>query len=123
EASGASGQNWLFFGDRSFHNDFLYQTEWLDWRKRGLLHRIDVAFSRDGAPAAPKTYVQHRMHEHGRELFEWLQNGAHLYLCGDAQSMAPDVDQALHRIVERHGSLSSDEAAEYVLDLQRQRRY
>lgn len=120
ESLGARGANWLFFGDRNFHYDFLYQTEWLQWRKSGLLNRIDVAFSRD---AERKQYVQHRMLEQGKELFAWLQEGAHLYVCGDAQSMAPDVDRALHQIIERHGALSSQQAAEQVLDLQRQRRY
>ncbi|AMN47641.1 sulfite reductase (NADPH) flavoprotein alpha-component [Steroidobacter denitrificans] len=120
EALGAQGANWLFFGDRNFHYDFLYQTEWLQWRKNGLLNRIDVAFSRDNER---KQYVQHRMLEQGKELFAWLQEGAHLYVCGDAQSMAPDVDRVLHQIIEHHGALSSDQAVEQVLDLQRQRRY
>lgn len=120
EATGASGRNWLFFGDRSFHTDFLYQAEWLEWRKRGLLQRIDVAFSRDGAQ---KVYVQQRMREQGRELYAWLQEGAHVYVCGDASAMAPDVDRALHEIIAQHGDLSAEQAAEYVLQLQRERRY
>jgi sulfite reductase (NADPH) flavoprotein alpha-component len=120
EAVGAKGRNWLFFGDRSFHNDFLYQTDWLDWRRRGVLHRMDVAFSRDGAQ---KVYVQHRMLEQGQELYAWLEAGAHLYVCGDAEFMAPDVDAALRQVVQRHGGLSEERADEYVLELQRQRRY
>jgi sulfite reductase (NADPH) flavoprotein alpha-component len=119
EAIGASGRNWLFFGDRSFHADFLYQTEWLDWRKRGLL-RIDVAFSRD---TSQKVYVQHRMREQGAELFAWLQAGAHIYVCGDAQFMAPDVERALLEVIQQHGGQSSEQAAEYLLQLQRERRY
>ena len=120
EASGATGRNWLFFGDRSFQTDFLYQAEWLEWRKRGLLQRIDVAFSRD---STPKTYVQHRMREQGRDLYAWLQEGAHLYVCGDAGSMAPDVDRALREVIAQHGALSTDQVDEYVLQLQRERRY
>ncbi|MGH8327392.1 MAG: diflavin oxidoreductase, partial [Steroidobacteraceae bacterium] len=118
--TGASGSNWLFFGDRTFEWDFLYQAEWLDARKRGLLTRMDVAFSRD---QPEKIYVQDRMLEHGAELWRWLQDGASIYVCGDAQHMAPDVHQALLRIVAEHGSRSSEAAAEYVLELQQQRRY
>lgn len=120
EASGAKGRNWLFFGDRSFSADFLYQSEWLDWRKRGVLQRIDVAFSRD---SAEKIYVQQRMREHGSELFAWLEDGASLYVCGDAQRMAPDVHQALLGIIEQHGNQSPEQAAEYLVQLQRERRY
>ena len=119
-AVGASGRNWLFFGDRSFETDFLYQAEWLDWRKRGLLANMDVAFSRD---QPSKRYVQHRMIERGAELWRWLEDGAYLYVCGDAERMAPDVHRALIGIVERHGGRSLEDAREYVLDLQRERRY
>lgn len=117
---GAAGRNWLFFGDRSFEHDFLYQAEWLDLRKRGLLTRMDVAFSRD---QEAKVYVQHRMLEHGSELWRWMEEGAYLYVCGDAQHMAPDVHGALLRIVAEHGALGEEEAAEYMLGLQQQRRY
>jgi sulfite reductase (NADPH) flavoprotein alpha-component len=120
ESVGATGRNWLFFGDRSLRSDFLYQTEWLEWRKRGLLHRLDVAFSRDGAR---KVYVQHRMREHGRTLFAWLEGGAHLYVCGDAQFMAPDVEHALLEVLQEHGGMTAERASEYLLDLQRERRY
>ena len=120
EAGGARGRNWLFFGDRSFSADFLYQAEWLEWRKRGVLHRIDVAFSRD---SQQKIYVQHRMREHGRELFKWLEDGASLYVCGDAQRMAPDVHQALLAIIGEHGNQTPEQAAEYLVQLQRERRY
>jgi sulfite reductase (NADPH) flavoprotein alpha-component len=119
EAIGAGGRNWLFFGDRSFHCDFLYQTEWLAWRKRGLL-RIDVAFSRD---TPQKIYVQQRMQQQGADLYSWLQSGAHIYVCGDAQFMAPDVERALLEIIQTHGAVSRDQAAEYLLQLQRERRY
>ncbi|HEX7117053.1 MAG TPA: assimilatory sulfite reductase (NADPH) flavoprotein subunit [Steroidobacter sp.] len=119
EAVGARGRNWLFFGDRSFRHDFLYQTEWLAWRKKGLL-RLDVAFSRD---TDRKIYVQHRLQEHGAEIYSWLENGAHLYVCGDAQHMAPDVERTLLGMIEQHGARSRELAAEYLLELQRSRRY
>lgn len=119
EATHARGRNWLFFGDRSFHADFLYQTEWLAWRKRGLL-RIDVAFSRD---TAEKVYVQHRMLEHGAELISWLDDGAHIYVCGDAERMAPDVERTLLEIISRHRGVTAERASEYLLALQRSRRY
>jgi sulfite reductase (NADPH) flavoprotein alpha-component len=120
EATGASGRNWLFFGDRCFETDFLYQAEWLAWRKNGLLQRLDVAFSRD---QPEKIYVQHRMREHGAELWAWLEEGAHVYVCGDAKRMAPDVHAALREIVGRHGGYDEDRAEEYLTDLQRKRRY
>lgn len=118
--TGASGLNWLFFGDRSFEWDFLYQAEWLDWRKRGLLTRMDVAFSRD---QDEKIYVQRRMRERGAEIWGWLEDGAYLYVCGDAQHMAPDVHATLLEIIATHGARSPEEAADYILQLQQQRRY
>ncbi len=120
EQTGATGHNWLFFGDRTFERDFLYQSEWLEWRKRGLLTRMDVAFSRD---QDSKVYVQHRMLERGAELWRWLEDGALVYVCGDAQQMAPDVHRALLEIVATHGARSEEDAAEYLLELQQARRY
>ncbi|ADE14448.1 sulfite reductase (NADPH) flavoprotein, alpha chain [Nitrosococcus halophilus Nc 4] len=120
EVTEASGRNWLFFGDRHFHTDFLYQREWLDYRKNGLLTRIDVAFSRD---EEKKTYVQHRMLENSRELYAWLEEGAYFYVCGDAEYMAPDVHEALLSIVEKESRVSREKAVEYVRDLQQSRRY
>lgn len=120
EALGARGKNWLLFGDRTLRDDFLYQTEWLDWRRRGALHRLDVAFSRDGNE---KIYVQHRIREHGATLYQWLQEGAHVYLCGDAQQMAPDVDTAIRHVVRSEGAMSDDQVEEFMLTLQRERRY
>lgn len=120
EALGARGRNWLFFGDRSFRSDFLYQLEWLDWRKRGLLTRIDVAFSRD---QTEKLYVQQRILEQGAQLWRWIEEGAHLYVCGDAQRMAPDVHGALLEVARRYGGRSAEQAGEYLLELQRERRY
>jgi hypothetical protein len=120
EAAGAKGRNWLFFGDRNFNTDFLYQREWLEHRKNGLLTRIDVAFSRD---TAEKVYVQHRMRENRRELYAWLQEGAHFYVCGDAQRMAPDVHEALIEVVAQESGRGHEHAVEYVNELQAAKRY
>lgn len=119
-AVGPAGRNWLIFGDRSFETDFLYQAEWLDWRKRRVLTQLDVVFSRD---QAEKTYVQHRIGERGAQLWRWIEEGAHLYVCGDAERMAPDVHEALIAVIARHGARSADNAREFLLDLQRTRRY
>ncbi|HET7176984.1 MAG TPA: hypothetical protein VFK21_13390, partial [Gammaproteobacteria bacterium] len=118
--TGARGRNWLFFGERHFRSQFLYQTEWLEALKGGQLHRLDLAFSRD---QAEKTYVQHRLAERGRELFGWLEGGAHLYVCGDASRMAKDVHAALLDIVEQHGGRDREQAQEYLAELQQQGRY
>lgn len=120
EASGAGGRNWLFFGDRHFHTDFLYQTEWQAWHKSGLLTRLDVAFSRD---QAQKVYVQQRLRERAAEVYAWLQDGAHVYVCGDATAMAVDVHAALRDIVAAEGKLDADAAEEYLRELSRSRRY
>lgn len=120
EEQGATGGNWLFFGNPHFRTDFLYQTEWQRWLADGVLSRIDLAFSRD---QADKVYVQHRMREHGAELYRWLQDGAHLYVCGDANRMAKDVEAALEDIVAEHGGLEADGAREYINALQRDKRY
>lgn len=117
---GASGRNWLLFGNPHFASDFLYQTEWQTALKDGSLHRLDVAFSRD---TTQKVYVQQRLREHGRELFDWLENGAHLYVCGDATHMAKDVHAALIDVVATHGARNVEAAAEYVAELLRQGRY
>jgi sulfite reductase (NADPH) flavoprotein alpha-component len=119
-ADGAPGRNWLFFGARHRESDFLYQVEWLNAVKKKQLHRLEVAFSRD---QGHKIYVQDRLREQGAELFAWLESGAHLYVCGDAQRMAPDVEAALVEIIARHGKRSADSAREYVADLLAQRRY
>jgi sulfite reductase (NADPH) flavoprotein alpha-component len=120
QTTGASGKNWLFFGEQRAACDFFYQDEFSSFRKSGLLNRFDTAFSRD---QAHKIYVQHRMLEHGREVFEWLEAGAHFFVCGDAARMAKDVDLALHQIIEREGGKTSEQAAEYIEDLRRQKRY
>lgn len=124
EARGAGGRSWLFFGERNFRTDFLYQTEWQSLLKDGVLSRMDVAFSRDRhASADGKVYVQQRMKEHARDLFAWLEEGAHLYVCGDANRLAPDVHQALAAIVAAQGGLGPDATQDYLQRLQRDRRY
>lgn len=120
EATGATGRNWLFFGGRSLYHDFLYQLEWQQALKRKSLHRVDVAFSRD---QAEKIYVQHRIKQAGKELFAWLQNGAYLYVCGDASSMAPDVHAALLDVAREQGGLDADDAQSWVADLTADGRY
>ncbi len=120
QASAASGRNWLFFGNRHFRHDFLYQVEWQEALRSGALDRLDLAFSRDGAR---KTYVQHRLLEHGRELHAWLREGAHIYVCGDSANMARDVHEALLQIVASHGGLSADEARAWLGELLQQGRY
>jgi sulfite reductase (NADPH) flavoprotein alpha-component len=120
EAVGATGDNWLFFGDQHFRTDFLYQREWQRYLKNSVLNRIDVAFSRDGRS---KTYVQHRMLERSRDLYAWLQDGAHLYVCGDADHMARDVHATLTGIVQSEAGCSAEAATEYVRNLQREKRY
>ncbi|MDA8108897.1 MAG: flavodoxin domain-containing protein [Betaproteobacteria bacterium] len=120
EARGARGKAWLVFGERNFRSDFLYQSEWLEYRKRGLLTRIDVAFSRD---QAAKEYVQHRLLENGRELYRWIEDGAHLYVCGDAARMAPDVEVALARLVAEARGVDREEASAYLQALAEQGRY
>ncbi|MFC5569684.1 assimilatory sulfite reductase (NADPH) flavoprotein subunit [Lysobacter yangpyeongensis] len=119
-AISASGRNWLFFGNPHARSDFLYQLEWQDALKRGVLHRLDLAFSRD---QAHKVYVQDRLREHGAEVFAWLEGGAHLYVCGDATRMARDVHATLLDIIATHGGKSSEDAADYLNELQAQGRY
>ncbi len=120
EARGARGDHWLFFGDRNFATDFLYQTEWARYRKSRLLTRHDVAFSRD---QQNKVYVQDRLRERGAELFRWLERGAHLYVCGDAAHMAPDVHQALLEVVEQGLGAGRPQAEAYLEELKQSQRY
>lgn len=120
EVRDASGENWLFFGDRTFTQDFLYQTEWQKYLKDGVLNRLDVAFSRD---QAEKVYVQHKLLEHAQTLWQWLESGAYIYVCGDAEHMAKDVHQTFVEIVQTQGSLSQEEAQEYMNELRRNKRY
>lgn len=120
EARGASGKNWLFFGERNFRTDFLYQTDWQAWQKKGMLHEFDFAFSRDGSE---KIYVQHRMQERARTLYAWLDEGAHIYLCGDAASLAPDVHGALVGIVAHERRSDRDAAENFIRTLKSERRF
>ena len=108
---GHTGRNWLFFGDQHAKTDFLYGNEFSDAQKAGHLHKLSTAFSRD---QADKIYVQHRMEEEGAELWQWLQNGAYFYVCGDAKRMAKDVHAALIKIAGRHGGKTPEQAEEWV---------
>jgi len=119
-ARGDRGRNWLIFGDQHYLYDFLYQLEWQDHLKSGALSRLDVAFSRD---QPEKVYVQQRLVEHGAELFAWLEEGGHFYVCGDATRMAADVHEALVGIVAKHGGKSREEAECHVEDLKKSGRY
>ncbi|GAA2231009.1 sulfite reductase flavoprotein subunit alpha [Herbiconiux moechotypicola] len=119
EARGGSGRNWLFFGDQHRDSDFIYEQELGAWSASGVLTRLDLAFSRD---QAEKVYVQTRMREHGRELYDWLEQGASVYVCGDASRMAKDVDRALHDVIAEHGG-GAARAEEYVAGLKRAKRY
>ncbi len=118
--TGARGRNWLFFGNRHITSEFLYQLEWQAALRDGSLHRLDLAFSRDGAS---KIYVQQRMREQGRELYAWLQEGAHIYVCGDANHMAKDVHAALIDVAIAHGGQSPEQAKEWLGELLQQGRY
>jgi sulfite reductase (NADPH) flavoprotein alpha-component len=118
--AGATGQNWLFFGNPHFTQDFLYQVELQDYLKRGVLSKLDVAFSRD---QAQKVYVQDKLLSKGAEVWSWLAQGAHLYICGDGSKMAKDVHQALLQIAQTHGGLGSDAAADYFEQLRETKRY
>lgn len=120
EAQGAEGKNWLFFGNPHFTQDFLYQVEWQRYVKSGLLSKISLAFSRD---QANKIYVQDRLREAGLELYQWLEAGAHFYVCGDANHMAKDVQEALLDVIAEHGHKSREEAEEYLSELRRAKRY
>jgi sulfite reductase (NADPH) flavoprotein alpha-component len=119
-ATGATGKNWLFFGDQRAATDFMYRDELETMVRDGTLTRLDTAFSRD---QAEKSYVQHRMRENASEFFAWLEAGAHFYVCGDASRMAKDVDAALHEILQSAGGLTLGRASEYVARLKTEKRY
>ena len=120
KATGASGKNWLFFGDRSQKTDYLYQNEWELYQNEGILSNLDLAWSRD---QAEKVYVQHKMLEKKEQLWNWLGEGAVFYVCGDASRMAKDVDQALRTIAQEEGSMSEEDASAWVKNLQKEKRY
>jgi sulfite reductase (NADPH) flavoprotein alpha-component len=119
-AAGASGRNWVFFGDQHRADDFLYGDEWLDYAGKGHVARLDLAWSRD---QAHKVYVQDKMKESAAEIWRWLQGGAYFYVCGDAKRMAKDVDLALHEIVARQGGMDTVAATDYVKQLKKEKRY
>ena len=117
---GHQGDNWLIFGDRNFFTDFLYQAEWLDFREEGYLKHLDLAFSRDGPE---KVYVQHRVEQRSRRFYEWIERGAHIYVCGDANAMAGDVHAAILNVLEMEGGLTEERAAERISELRDSGRY
>jgi len=118
--TGARGRNWLFFGEQYEKSDFYYQDELTNFQRAGVLTRLDVAFSRD---QAEKVYVQDRLRAYGAEVWSWLQEGAVLYVCGDAAHMAKDVDRTLRFVATEHGGLSGDKAQEYLQQLAEEKRY
>ena len=120
EARAASGKNWLFFGNPHFTQDFLYQLELQNYLKSGLLTKLDLAFSRD---QAEKIYVQDKLYQNSREIWQWLEQGAHLYICGDANRMAKDVQQTLLTIIQQYGSKTAEQAEQYLEQLRVAKRY
>jgi len=120
DSQGAQGRNWLFFGDRRFTTDFLYQTELQDWVKTGVLTRINTAFSRD---QAEKVYVQHKMQRQSAELFNWLESGAYLFICGAKEPMSFDVEHTLLDIIRREGNKTTAQAEGYLEELKEAGRY
>lgn len=116
----AEGKNWLFFGDRTFTDDFLYQVEWQKYLKSGVVQQLDVAFSRD---QTEKIYVQHRVLEHAEQVWQWLQEGAHVYVCGDMNHMAKDVHDVLLIVIEQQGKQSREQAEQYLNELRKSKRY
>ena len=119
-ATAATGRNWLFFGDQHRATDYLYEEEWTQWQAEGKLARADLAFSRD---QILKVYVQDRMRENAAELWSWIKNGAHFYVCGDAKRMAKDVDVALHDVIGQQGGMDPAAAADYVKQMKKDKRY
>ncbi|MFG1931999.1 molybdopterin-dependent oxidoreductase [Mycobacterium sp. NPDC048908] len=119
-ALGHSGRNWLFFGDRHRSENYYYRDDLEDMVRDGFLNRLDLAFSRD---QADRVYVQHKMLDYGADVWRWLDDGAHFYVCGDASRMAKDVDAALTSIIRRHGSMSDEDAHDYKRELVASKRY
>ena len=119
-ADGAPGKNWLFFGNPHFTEDFLYQVEWQSYVKEGLLTRIDLAWSRD---QQQKIYVQDKLREQGAELWRWINDGAHIYVCGDANRMAKDVEHTLLEVIAEYGAMDAEAADEFLSELRVERRY
>ena len=120
DSTGAGGRNWLFFGDQHFVTDFLYQSEIQNWVETGVLTKVNVAFSRD---QKEKVYVQHKMLREATELYDWLQNGATVYICGAREPMSVDVENTLLLIIQQVGNKTTDEALEYLNQLKDEGRY
>jgi len=120
QAAGANGPNWLFFGARNRRTDFLYQLEWQRFQREGALDRLSVAFSRD---QAEKIYVQDRLREQGRDIYDWLERGAHVYVCGDGQAMAADVHQTLVEVIAAHGGKTEGQATDHLESMKHAKRY
>ena len=118
--NGASGKNWLFFGEQHFLTDFLYQTEIQNWVETNLLTKVDIAFSRD---QQEKIYVQHKIKKHGREFFEWLQAGSYVYVCGAKDPMSNDVEETILEVIEQFGERSKEDAKQYLENLKEEGRY
>lgn len=116
----AGGKNWLVFGNPHFTDDFLYQTEWQQFAKDGLLTKYSFAWSRD---QKEKIYVQHRLQENGAQIWDWMKEGAHIYVCGDAAKMAKDVEAALLAVIAAHGGMDGDAADEYLDEMRQEKRY
>src|SRR5690606_31190020 len=119
-SNGATGKNWLFFGEQHFVSDFLYQTEIQDFVQTGVLHRLDLAFSRD---QAEKIYVQHRMLQHAGELYQWIENGASVFISGTKDPMSKDVEETLLKIIEEQGKKSKEESKQYLEKLKKEGRF
>jgi sulfite reductase (NADPH) flavoprotein alpha-component len=120
DSMGATGKNWLFFGDQHFVTDFLYQTEIQNWAETGALSKIDLAFSRD---QEQKIYVQHKLKKSGKEVYEWLKSGASVYVCGTKDPMSVDVENTLAEIIQIHGNKKETEALEFISELKNEGRY
>lgn len=120
EEYGYKGNTWLFFGDQHFTTDFLYQTEWQEWLKDGVLEKMNVAFSRD---TDQKVYVQHRIAEHSKEFNEWLEKGVSIYICGDEKNMAKDVHQAIRNVLVKEQNLTEEDAESYLKQMKKDKRY
>jgi sulfite reductase (NADPH) flavoprotein alpha-component len=120
ESKGLKGDSWLFFGDRHFKSDFLYHKEWQKLLMTNTLEKMDVAFSRD---QKEKVYIQHKLLENQKEIFEWIDNGAHFYLCGDMKNMAKDVNKTLLEIIQLQGGINEEQARKYLKNLKKEKRF
>ena len=120
DATGASGKNWLFFGDQHFTTDFLYQTEIQNWYETGVLTKVNLAFSRD---QKEKIYVQHKMLQHAAELYKWLESGSYFFICGTKDPMSIDVEKTLLHIIAEQGNKTPEEAKKYLEHLEEEGRY